>query len=58
MPEAKQKAPESIVTCPGCQTAMQVVLVEPMKPGDPVDQVTYECSRCGTKTQRQIKRDE
>ena len=29
----------SVVTCPGCQTAMTVVIVEPVRPGDAEDEV-------------------
>lgn len=41
-----------IVTCPGCDVEMTVDLVEPSKAAERMDEVTYECPQCGTRTTR------
>jgi hypothetical protein len=35
---------------------MKIKHIEPAKPGDQMDEVTYECPKCGTETKRQFKR--
>jgi predicted Zn finger-like uncharacterized protein len=55
-----EEAPEQdtfpIVRCPGCQTPMLVVASE-AGPSE-LHAVTYRCERCGTETQRMLKRDD
>lgn len=41
-----------IVTCPGCDVEMTVDLIEPSKAAERMDEVTYECPQCGTRTTR------
>ncbi|MDB5600780.1 MAG: hypothetical protein JWN71_2824 [Xanthobacteraceae bacterium] len=41
-----------IVTCPGCDVEMTVDLVEPSKAAERIDEVTYKCPQCGTRTTR------
>ncbi len=51
-----QKQTWPVVMCPGCKTQMKVRHVEPVKPGDRMDEITYKCPKCGTETKRQVKR--
>ena len=45
------------VLCPKCmKSEMTVVLIEPMKPGDRMDETTYRCPRCGNELKLAAKR--
>src|SRR5437588_536688 len=44
-----------IAMCPGCQIQMKIKLIEPAKQADRMDEITYECPKCGTNTKRQFK---
>jgi hypothetical protein len=43
------------VRCPGCQTAMRVVVVD--SGSNDMHTATYRCDGCGMETQRTFKRD-
>jgi hypothetical protein len=44
-----------IAMCPGCQIQMKIMVVKPAKLADRMDEITYECPKCATTTQRQFK---
>ena len=44
-------------TCADCKIEMQVALLQPMKPGDRMDQITYRCPNCGAETIREYSRE-
>ena len=37
-----------IAMCPGCQIQMKIMVVKPAKLADRMDEITYECPKCGT----------
>jgi uncharacterized C2H2 Zn-finger protein len=47
---------ESIVTCPGCKVPMKQVEATPRSADQRTEEITYECPKCGTRTQRVIRR--
>jgi hypothetical protein len=42
--------------CPGCRVRMVYKTVVPLLNPANIDQVTYRCPKCGTETQRNVRR--
>ena len=44
-------------TCADCKIEMRVVLLQPMQPGNRMDEITYRCPNCGAETIREQRRE-
>ncbi len=42
--------------CPGCRVRMIYKTLLPLVHQPNIDEITYRCPRCGTETQRNLKR--
>ena len=52
----RDKLASTAPDCPGCRIRMTYKTVVPLVDPPNIDEITYRCPKCGTETQRNVKR--
>ncbi len=52
----RENLASGVPDCPGCRVRMVYKTVVPLLNPENIDQITYRCPKCGTETQRNVRR--